>query len=298
MSTKTLSVYGDSAMDVRNVYEVAVAAKRPNPFESYKAETRPSDGKVLSQYFAEDINWDGVKQFNINIVSALGIKAGLARRSLDFDNAVVNFAYAGASSGPNGSATSETNLLPFGFLSQADTASGFFSGDSQGRDAVINVGTNDIFDALNNLDSNTDFLNTRGLKDDKKWASEVAKEVVRNIKEGYRIIDDFTEDTVIYGLIQPSEIPRASDQIEKNYDNIIQGGVVLDQFLAKKVNKKLVKGFKDDSDVYVVDSFSAWKRLDDPSFLSDGIHPDTETYSMLAEITADQAIEKLGIGFG
>ena len=46
MSTKTLSVYGDSAMDIRNVYDVAEAAGQPNPFESYKAKTRPSDGDV------------------------------------------------------------------------------------------------------------------------------------------------------------------------------------------------------------------------------------------------------------
>ena len=288
MATETLLVFGDSSVDIENAYLISEKLGQPNPFKASiyngSGNIRPSNGDVLSQYFALDIGWDGEGLLNINFANA-------QPQNIYLNDYLVNFAVAGATSGKSGSSISGTEKLSTGLLGQVGLSKPFLTGSSDGVDAVISVGTNDVLDAIN--DSST--KRNRGIGSIAKRAS---KKIVNNIKEAYSSLSEQVESFVILGLIQTSEILFVEQSFEDSSRGMSKRKLKrIDNVTTKKVNKKLDKAFRNNSDVFVVDSAEVWSELENPAFLPDNIHPTTNTYREFSELIAPDAITELGIGF-
>lgn len=265
-------------MDSGNLDRVANVIGQ-NPFEediyNGSGNVRASDGLVLGQHIARGLGASlrSTRLANLATLPVLRFTGFGSRQIRDF-------AYAGATSGSQGSRRSGLSSVPIGLKSQA-RAFATTTSRSQDLDALLMAGSNDITDLVADLNALRPVLASPSLRDDRRLQNRVSRRIVNNIAAAYDTITGLVDEAVILGLAPLSATPYVRNQslqlsapLRDRLTGLVDG-------IAQGVNRGLADRFAGRSDVLVVDGFQVWQSVSNPAFLDD-VHPTSATAENLA----------------
>lgn len=281
--TRSLAIFGDSLMDSGNLDQVANVIGQ-NPFEEQiyngSGNVRASDGLVLGQHIARGLgaSLGSTRLANLTTLPALRFTGFGSRQIRDF-------AYAGATSGSQGSSRSGLSSFPIGLRSQA-RAFATTTSRSQDLDALLMAGSNDITDLVADLNALRPVLASPSLRDDRRLQNRVSRRIVNNIANAYDTITGLVDEAVILGLAPLSATPYVRNQALQLSAPLRDRLTSLVDGVAQRVNQGLADRFAGRSDVLVVDGFQVWQSVSNPAFLDD-VHPTSATGQRLAGTVVD-----------
>lgn len=217
----SISFLGDSLLDTGNLTNVLAPfgiVPFPNPpYTSGKA----SNGLVLGEAVIEQL---GISPDSL----ILGFRLNPAAASPNPLEDNINYAVAGAATGVFGSAGNDLQNVPVGLQTQVAlfnqdiaAASAITPGAEQ-PDVIISIGSNDVYDALVDLNAFADILSTPTQEDDEALKNDIATLVVSNIDQAINDLEGNVDDIVIFGLSTLGDTPYAI-QMDGAVDDLLVG---------------------------------------------------------------------------
>ncbi|MFQ6537663.1 MULTISPECIES: SGNH/GDSL hydrolase family protein [Aphanothece] len=282
--TTSLVMLGDSLVDTGNLDELARLVGQ-DPFEERiydrGGNVKASDGPVFAEQIARRL---GARLNSIERVNLLDLPARLIFGSGGPAPQLLNYAYAGATSGLAGSRRAGLAPFPLGLLSQARLASSTLPARDD-LDALIIAGSNDLTDLAHRPRALLKVLRSPGQRDNRRLRDRTARRIAANVRRSVDTITGQVDETLIVGLAPLSATPylqrvasRFSPSLEEAFLRFIDS-------TARRVNRRLERRFNApgrDDDVLVVDGFKAWQSVAAPRFLDD-VHPTSRTSGRLAD---------------
>jgi hypothetical protein len=311
--TTAFAFLGDSTLDFGNLSEAASFLGEPAPFRQKRyaggGKVKASDGFVLGEQIVRQLGVDsGRSPARLTSAELINLSDQPLRQGLrgkDPNAEVLNFAYAGATSGRRGSGLAGLQKFDIGLRRQASTlasASRFLPSGSD-LDLIVSAGSNDIFEFIeSSRDPITRVLIIPGQSDNRRLANKVASRIVDNIDASLDAITGIYDEAVVIGPALLSDIPIIRTLSEDFKDKIpLLGGSLSSEFrsfvdqISASVNQRLDRKYNanDGDDIFAVNGIDAWKSVKSPSFV-DSVHPDSRTNGLLASNVVSQIANAAG----
>ncbi len=244
----TIALLGDSLLDTGNLTNILAPfgiVPYPNlpfadpPYSGGKA----SNGLVLGEAVLAQLEIDPA-----SLALGVGLPTATPRPNPLTEN--INYAVIGATTGVFGSEGSNLNLFPIGVQSQIalftqDLVSvGTPAADSKKPDVIFSAGSNDVFEALVDINSFASILLTPSKDDDNALRNDLATQVVENINTAINSLGNNVNNIVIIGLSRLGDSPF-SIQVDGAVDALLPGDYAgqTREFLtsvAAEVNTRLI----------------------------------------------------------
>jgi phospholipase/lecithinase/hemolysin len=265
----TLILFGDSTFDNGNLTQITKiinlfkSTPIPEPYPApFYSKGKASNDLVLGETLAEGLGIDPDH-----------IVTRTKQLFVDVFQDSVNYAFSGATSGEFGFKGKDLQTIPIGLLTQVevfkkdfDLASQNYPHKNLSVDALLSVGSNDIFDVLTIANFFNVFL-TPDPSDDQALIQSQASQIVNNINSALTSTGDRLDDVVIVGLSPLGNLPFviAFDQILTQqlaqYGDVSGKTKDLLTGIAAEVNTQLKTKYdnplNDVKDVFVIDGFQA-----------------------------------------
>lgn len=222
----TIALLGDSLLDTGNLTNV-LAPFGVVPFPDLPFSDPPysggkaSNGLVLGEAVMAqlDLDPDSLK---------LGVRPLTAPPTLNPLTENINYAVAGATTGIFGSEGSNLDLFPIGVQSQIalfkqDLLSvETLEANGKKPDLIFSAGSNDVFEALVDINSFASILLTPRKDDDDALKNDLATQVVGNINAAIKSLENSVNNVVIFGLSKLGDSPF-SIQVDSAVDALLPG---------------------------------------------------------------------------
>ncbi len=217
----TIAFIGDSLLDTGNLDALLdFFGIDPFPAPLY-SEGKASNGLVLSEAIAAELG-----------VAPDAITLGF-QFIPDFDTnpltQPVNYAVAGATTGPFGSEGNDLQFVPVGlqtqvavFLVDLIAAGAFWTPADQRPDVFLSAGSNDVFEVLVDLEAFAAILFSPQITDDELLQQALVSQIVGNVERAIATLDGLVDDIVIAGIPKLGDTPFAI-QIDSAVDALLSG---------------------------------------------------------------------------
>ncbi|MGF1570830.1 MAG: SGNH/GDSL hydrolase family protein [Nodosilinea sp.] len=217
----TISFLGDSLLDTGNLTNILdVFGITPFPDPPYSAG-KASNGLVLGEAVIEQL---GIAPDTL----VPGFRLPTTPPVFNPFQENINYAVAGATTGVFGSRGNDLEDLPIGLQTQValfkqDIASNPNSDvDGDQPDTIINAGSNDVFEALVDLERFASVLLTPEKDDDNALSDDIATQVVANLNQAVNDLEGVVDNIVIFGLSKLGDTPF-SIQVDSLVDDLLPG---------------------------------------------------------------------------
>lgn len=216
----TIALLGDSLLDTGNLTNILAPFGRvpfPNPPYS---EGKASNGLVLGEAVIAQLGIDPDSLM-------LGVRLPTAP-TLNPLIENINYAVAGATTGVFGSEGIGLAMVPVGVQSQIalfaqDLVSvGIPEAKAEKPDIIFSAGSNDVFEALVDINSFASILLTPDKNDDNTLKNDLAAQVVENTYVSIDSLENYVDDIVILGLSRLGDSPL-SIQTDGAVDALLPG---------------------------------------------------------------------------
>lgn len=201
----TIALLGDSLLDTGNLTNILGPFIEPFPGPLYSGG-KASNGLVLGEAV--------IAQLGIDPDSlALGLRLPAAPPTLNPLTTNINYATAGATTGIFGSEGNNFNELPIGVQSQialfTQDLLSVNTPEAEGKklDIIVSAGSNDVFEALVDINSFASILLTPSKDDDNALKNDLATQVVGNIHTAINSLGNYANNIVIFGLSKLGDSP-------------------------------------------------------------------------------------------
>jgi hypothetical protein len=254
----TVVVFGDSLVDTGNLTSLAsFIGFVPFPDPPYEAG-KASNGKVLVEAVLGQLEAAYQDQSSNPVelpTLVLGFRIDLGFGAIPPISAPnplsssINYAVAGSTSGFLGSAGNMLDALPIGLQTQVDifkqdlVMAGGLGPNNPGPDAIINSGSNDIFEIFveANIGNLRAVLNTPGQGDDNALIQDLANQIVGNLQQAVESLRSHVDDIVIFGISRVGNTPFAIEtaaQLPGDFATETQAFLTA---VAEEVNDQLIQ---------------------------------------------------------
>jgi hypothetical protein len=222
----TIASIGDSLFDTGNLTNL-LAQFGIEPFPQFIGGNfvynngKPSNGQVLGEVVIQRLGIDPNTLEN-RFSPTLGI--GFVNPFQDN----INYAFSGASTGIFGSEGNDLDDLPIGLRTQvalfkADLSlAKRFTPKAEKPDIIISAGSNDVFEALVDIENFANVLFTPETTDDDALKNNLAKGIVRNINRSIAKLQGKVDDIVVFGLSKLGDTPF-SIKVDALVDSLLPG---------------------------------------------------------------------------
>jgi hypothetical protein len=272
----TIAFLGDSLLDTGNL-SLVLAQFDIEPFpelvggEFIYNDGKASNGLVLGEAVIQEL---GIEPDTVENRFPLTFGSGLVNPFQDN----LNYAFAGSTAGIFGSEGNQLEDLPIGLQTQVtvlkyDLAlANRLSPQAEKPDIILSAGSNDVFEALVDIESFAGVLLTPETTDDDALKDDLASGVVDNINRAIARMQNHVDDIVVFGLSKLGDTPFAI-QVDAAVDALLPGDFAnrTRTFLtgvAAEVNTRLTTRYNPSDDV--CDDYRNWlaEQLDDllPTF--------------------------------
>ena len=283
--TKQLIILGDSLVDSGNTAEVmSLFGQHPFADSIYDkgGNVKASDGPVLGEFIALEM---GARIDEEQLISIFSIEQPNQVQ-------VHNYAHAGArtdfSPGYTLPITGGTIGIGLEEQKKALAQRKSFYQEMSDVDVLLSCGGNDIRDTFELVEEIQTVIATKSKKDDKQFATSIAKPIAKNLNKTIKFLVPFTDEIAMLGAPPIMETPEAQDWLTNfAIEDRNKASNTID-LIGKKLIHKLEKKTEKLSDVTVINGTSLWNQLEESSFV-DTIHPDAATASELAKLFVHEA---------
>ncbi len=239
----TIALLGDSLLDTGNLTNVlAPFGLDPFPDPPYIGG-KASNGLVLGEAVMARLDIDPASL-------TFGVRPPTALPTLNPLTENINYAIVGATTGVFGSEGRNLDLFPIGVKSQIAlftqdlTSIGIPEAKTERPDIIFSAGSNDVFEALVDINSFANTLLTPSKDDDNALKNDLATQVVENIYAAITSLGNYVDDIVIVGLSKLGDSPF-SIQKDSAVDALLPGDYAgqTREFLtsvAAEVNTRLI----------------------------------------------------------
>ncbi|MGB3312486.1 MAG: SGNH/GDSL hydrolase family protein [Nodosilinea sp.] len=252
----TIALLGDSLLDTGNLtsilapFGIVPFPDLPFPDPPYSGG-KASNGLVLGEAVMAQLALDPGSL-------KLGVRLPTTPPTLNPLTENINYAVAGATTGIFGPEGNGLENFPVGVQSQIalftqDLASvGIPEAKVEKPDILFSAGSNDVFEALVDINSFANILSTPSQDDDNALRNDLASQVVGNIYTAVGSLENYVDDIVILGLSKLGDSPF-SIQTDGIIDALLPGNYAgqTRAFLtsvAAEINTRLIDTYDGDGD--------------------------------------------------